>query len=115
MIDLAFGYRRLPDTVRTAWGARWIINQEGYVDAVWDRTDATGDDEQRQRLLEHLRSDVQAIPQRKLADMLRSGEVSTRDDHEVVLYEDEVVTVVGNPQASAGYFYVAAYLNEEAE
>lgn len=113
MIDLAFGYRQLPEGVTTAWGARWIIDQEGRVDSVWDRVDACGEDEPKARLLEHLRENVRDIPNRKLSDMLFDYEVSTREDRDVVLFEDEVVRVVGSPQASAGYFYVSAFLLDE--
>jgi hypothetical protein len=31
-----------PTGVQTAWGARWIIDPDGRVDQVWDRTDAIG-------------------------------------------------------------------------
>lgn len=113
MTDLAFGYRRLPDGVTTAWGARLIITQDGMVDQVWDRIDTCGAAEPRRRLLDHLGEHVKDAPHRQLTQLLENYELSTREDREVVLYEDDVVRVLGSPQASAGYFYVSAFLLDE--
>lgn len=111
-IDLAFGYRRLPEGVTTAWGARWNITQDGVVDQVADRTDTCGPDDKLGRLLAHLSATVGNCPRFELARLLRF-ELSTREDREVTLYEDETVVVVGSPQSSGGYFYVSAYLRDE--
>ena len=47
--------------------------------------------------------------------LLRSGELGTREDREVVLHEDDVVVIKANLQASHGYLYVCAYLRPAAE
>lgn len=108
-LALRFGYS-VPEGAQAAWGARWIINQDGLVDQVWDRTDAVGEDEPRQRLLDHLRDVVGVQPHRKLQTLLENDTVNTRTAEEVVLYEDDTVKVFGNTNASSGYFYVTAYL-----
>lgn len=108
-INLSFGFQGVPESVTTAWGARWIITQDGDIDQVWDRTDSCGPDDKRRELLDHLTDKVGGAPRLSLSALLRSRKLSTRDDTVVVLYEDEKVVVVGSPQSSGGYFYVTAY------
>lgn len=110
-MQLGFGYNAgLPDDAIAAWGARLIITQDGGVDMLWDRTDAVGPDTERGVFLallgsrypqEQLRSDIK--------DRLRSGEIQTREAAEIVLHDDAEIRVLGNSNASAGYFYVTAY------
>lgn len=110
-MKLGFGYNAgLPDTAVAAWGARLIVTQDGGVDFLADRTDAVGEDAQRHDLfdmldkrypIKQLRADV--------GDRLRSGEIHTRVAEEIELYDDTDLHVVGNSNASAGYFYVTAY------
>ncbi len=112
-MTLAFGYNAgLPYHTDGAWGCRLIVTQDGTTDFLADRTDAFGDD--RGRLfdlleakypLKKLRSDVEAG--------LKTYLISTRKADEVVLYEDDDMKVLGNSNASAGYFYVAAFLKSE--
>ena len=92
-----------PDGVQTAWGARWIIDPHGWVDEVWDRTDAIGPDDRRDELLGYLNDHVGDAPQQTAQQLLELGELSWSDDTRVTLYEDEVVTVVANPRRSYGH------------
>ncbi len=102
-----------PAGVETAWGARWIIDPAGWVDEVWDRTDAIGPDDRRRELLAYLNDQVGRAPQETAAELLRSGRLRWSDETTVTLYEDEVVTVDANPRRSFGYLYVGAWLKAD--
>lgn len=112
-MKLGFGYNAgLPDDAQAAWGARIIVTQDGAVDILWDRTDCVPEDNERVRtdFLELLSGRYPNTQLRTdIADRLRSGEIKTREAAEVELYDDAEVRVVGNSNASAGYFYVTAY------
>jgi hypothetical protein len=112
-MNLKFGYNRgVPEDRTVAWGARYIVTQQGDVDFVWDRQDAVGPDEPRRRLVNHLREQVGDELEDRISGLLRRGEMRTREEREFDLYEDPVVTIVGNTNASAGYCYVAAFLSD---
>jgi hypothetical protein len=107
---LAYGLRdAVPDTAIAAWGARAIISADGYVDIVGDRTDLVGDGA---RLLKAL----EAFPPKALRDTVRAkilaSEILTREAADVTLFADGPLTVVANSNASAGYLYIAAYLED---
>jgi hypothetical protein len=104
-----------PAGVETAWGARWIIDQEGWVDEVWDRIDAIGPDARRHELLAYLSDHVGRAPHRSAGELLRGGRLRWSSETTVTLYEDEVVTVVGNPCRSFGYLYVGAWFKADIE
>ncbi len=104
-----------PAGVETAWGARWIINQEGRVDEVWDRTDAIGPDARRHELLAYLGDHVGRAPHEAAGELLRSGRLRWSAETPETLYEDDVVTVVGNPRRSFGYLYVGAWFKADVE
>lgn len=113
-LQLSFGYNAaIPDDAIAAWGARFIITQDGYVDFVPDRTDAVGDTEKLFPMLEatypldRLRGDI--------SDKLRLGEIHTREAKEIIFFDNGEVLVVGNSNASAGYFYVACVLRPHQE
>lgn len=106
--QLAFGYNPGLVGATCAWGARWIITQDGSVDQLPDRQDMIGSPEEKAELLDWLNSDVGRKPRETLAKLLRSGEVSTRRAEEWCLYQDDRGIVIGNSNASAGYFYVVA-------
>jgi hypothetical protein len=110
--QLSFGLNP-PDGVETAWGARWIIDPDGSVDQVWDRTDAIGPDDRRGSLLGYLDTHVGDRPREAARTLLRSGELSWSSDATVTLYDDDVVTVVGNPRRSFGYLYVGAWFKAD--
>lgn len=114
-MNLRYGYNAgIPDGVDAAWGARLIIDQSGQVDMVWDRTDCAGPDDRRRLLLDRLNGGAGRAATDRLADLLRADELSTREDREVVLYEDDHLVYLANPRASAGYAYVCAYLKQGA-
>jgi hypothetical protein len=102
-----------PDGVETAWGARWIIDPHGRVDEVWDRTDAVGPDDRRRELLDYLHARVGHAPHQRATQLLERGELSWSQDATVTLYDDEAVTVVGNPRRSFGYLYVGAWFKAD--
>ncbi len=102
-----------PASVETAWGARWIIDPEGRVDEVWDRTDAIGPDDRRRELLTYLSDQVGCTPQYAARELLQSGRLRWSDNTTVTLYEDEAVTVLGNPRRSFGYLYVGAWFKAD--
>jgi hypothetical protein len=105
--QLSFGLNP-PDGVETAWGARRIIGPDGSVDQVWDRTDAIGPDDRRRELLDYLDNQVGDAPHRAAQRLLRERQLSWSNDTTVTLYDDDVVTVAGNPWRSFGYLYVGA-------
>jgi hypothetical protein len=109
---LSFGFNP-PDGVDTAWGARWIIDPNGTVDQVWDRTDAIGPDDRRRSLLNYLDNQVGDAPHKTAQRLLREGQLSWSGDTTVTLYDDDVVTVVGNPRRSFGYLYVGAWFRAD--
>lgn len=109
---LQFGYNPGLAGATCAWGARWIVTQQGDIDFVPDRQDCIGTPEEKQELLAWLNDTVKKQPENVLAEMLRNYKVSTRESKEVVLYEDERGIVLGNTNASAGYFYVVARFKE---
>ncbi len=107
---LRYGYSQgIPAGVTAAWGARAIVNTDGTVDLVHDRQDAYGDSTAVVALLERLNAGINAAWIAKARDLLRSGEMSTRQAEQFVLYRDAQVSVLGNTNASAGYLYVVAY------
>jgi hypothetical protein len=101
------------------WKGRLIIKQDGYVDLPPDRQSVEGPTEaaDRVRFLNLLND---AMPQATLfaiiKDKLRSGEIQTRERADVVLYDNEHEgshwLIMGNSNASHGYFYVEARLKE---
>lgn len=103
---LAFGHK-VHEGVRAAWGARLIVGQDGHVDLVHDRQDAQGDWADLKTWLDGgaLREALD-----NLSDMLKSYEVKTREDSPVTLYRDDDGKIVGNTNASGGYFYIAGWL-----
>jgi hypothetical protein len=88
-LRLAFGcVKALPEGTTTAWGARLIYPN----DLVHDRQDLVGPDA----------DDLKA--------WLNGGPLDPTKDVTVTLFEDEDGIIVGNPQGSYGYLYVAAWL-----
>ncbi len=110
-LELHYGRRTYPDDVQAVWGARLIWPN----DLVYDRQDlAAHNDEAKLALIEWLNDDGIL---RKTLDRLGSinvrfemGLMNNKQEDEVVIYEDAVGKIVGSPQASYGYLYVAAWL-----
>ncbi len=115
MKNLDFGYNPGLGESTCAWGARWIVTQDGTVDFVPNRQDMIGTPEQKQELLAWLNDTVKRQPEDNLCERLRSYEIKTREAQEVCIYEDDRGLVLGNTNASAGYFYVIARFKTEAE
>lgn len=112
---LGWGAHRLvPENAPAAWGARLIVNQEGWVDLVPGRQDAIGSDEAVKALLDQLNGGVNKVWMERLREQLVAGKIRVNQSADVTLYEDEALIVAGNTNASHGYFYVAAYLKEES-
>lgn len=107
---LAFGRRTHPENLRAVWGARLIFPN----DLVHDRQDLVAtDDEAKTELIAWLNDVAIHATQVALGNSnwrYTNGVGSSRDSAEVVIYEDERGKVIGSPQASHGYFYVAGWL-----
>lgn len=90
------------------WGARWIWPD----DIVWDRQDLKGTDGARVAELQDWLNNGGALMEarRRAAELAATYQLSSRDDVEVTLFEDERGVIKGNPQASYGHMYVAAWL-----
>jgi hypothetical protein len=107
---LAFGYNYgLVPGVQAAWGARWIVTQDGGVDQVFDRQDGFGDKDRFMALLDWLNGGAGKAARDNASRMLADRVISTRQSWPVVLYQDREGAVIGNTHGSAGYMYVAAY------
>jgi hypothetical protein len=101
-LRLAFGcVKALPEGTTTAWGARLIYPD----DLVWDRQDMVGPE--RETLARWLNS---GALREALAAARTHRELDPAKDVTVTLHEDRTGIVVGNPQRSHGYLYVAAWL-----
>jgi hypothetical protein len=113
-LKLAFGcVKAIPDGIDTAWGARLIWPD----DLLHDRQDLKGPDaELLKAWLNGVPSGQGALRQalataRELANGI--GTLRSDEDRTVTLYEDEDGVIVGNPQASHGYLYVAAWMKPD--
>jgi len=100
----------VPEGVKAAWGARFIVTQDGHVDLPPDRQGFSGDQADRDDLLNDM---IAVCPlsnlKERIRGMLTTGIVDTRVAGQVLIYTDEHIRIVGDSKASAGYFYVAAF------
>lgn len=120
---LTFGLNdAIPDGYEHAvWGARLIYP----ADLLWDRQDTIhlGDPTQEKRDKDLLFDWLNGTPDRAhekphgqhplalaLAAVRRT--LTPSENRQAVLYEDESGVIVGNPRASGGYVYIAAWLKE---
>ena len=109
------GTWQVPDHTPMAWGARWIITQDGGVDFVWDRQGATPEGHEGWTTLQAwLDGGALRAAREELRKLLVDYKLSTREDREVILFADGTGVIRGNPRASAGYCYVVGYLTGEA-
>ena len=97
----------VPEDAVAAWGARAIVNQDGYVDLVPDRIDRKG----TLAIFDRLNAEYPLVELRDaLRDLLASGLMNTRVHSEPwVLYQSDTLTVVADTRGSAGYCYLAAW------
>lgn len=110
MTDLKLGYglrAGLPEGVTAAWGARWIYPN----DLVPDRQDLKG--ENTELLKDWLNAGALNEARIEAARLAKSWQMFKDKDQTYVLVDDEVGTIIGNPQASHGYLYVAAWLKAD--
>ncbi len=109
-LQLPYGCNRgLPDDVTVAWGARMIWPD----DLVWDRQGCAGGAEgelERRELLDWLGGGAGDAMRAEARGLRASGELTPGSEEIVTLYEDAAGKVVGSPQGSFGYLYVAAWL-----
>lgn len=108
-LKLAFGCTKaLPDDVTTAWGARLIWPN----DLVHDRQDLSGPN------ADALKAWLNGGPLKEtLRFLARPGHyfnLTPGEDRTVELHRDLTGTIVGNPQSSHGYLYVAAWLHADS-
>ena len=117
MKDLCWGYngpetRALPEhTMR--WGARTIL-EHGYLDIVADRTSHIThsnnmDYPQEELLLKPLRDNMEKIRE-AVQRLWDSGRLGVDSEAIFVVFENDVIKVVGSAQRSYGYFYITAWL-----
>jgi hypothetical protein len=107
-LKLGFGLREMPEGVTTAWGARWIFPN----DMVHDRQDLKG--ENRDALIEWLNGGAIKAALIEARELVGRWEMFPDSDKTLVLFEDETGKIVGNPQSSHGYLYVAGWLKADA-
>jgi hypothetical protein len=110
-INLQFGLRwAIPAAVTCAWGARWIFPN----DHLFDRQDMQGSDEDMEALKLWLNSQpTKAFSKsREAASYAADSYMMTQADSDIlVFYKDARGVVVGSPNRSYGYVYVAAWLH----
>jgi hypothetical protein len=107
-LELAFGRRTgLPEGLEAAWGARLIWP----ADLVHNRQDMVGSETQRRELSEWLNGVALSSARDRLRTLASEDTVWNQgSEMEVTLFEDERGKIIGSPQASHGYVYVAAWL-----
>jgi hypothetical protein len=112
-VSLAFGLNKeLPAGATAAWGARWIFPN----DMLPDRQDFAGMETPAGVKLKAWLNGVGIRKAKDMAERLdKQGSLYRDENRTATLYEDLTGVIVGNPQASHGYLYVAAWLKEEDE
>lgn len=108
IMKLAWGRTKgLPDGVRAAWGARLIWP----ADLVHNRQDLAGPETETRELIDWLNGVALSSARDRLRELARPGTGwDQRSEMEATLFEDERGKIIGSPQASSGYVYVAAWL-----
>ncbi len=95
----------VPPEATGAWGCRAIIDQNGHVDLVPDRTDQTGEE----IIFDLLTREFPFGKLREtLGGLLRTHQVRTTHAGRFKLYESPRLTVMGDTNGSGGYAYLAA-------
>lgn len=122
---LGFGLgSAVPDHAAAAWGARWIWPD----DQLPNRQAVTGDEAAVEPLLAWLNAganrkardaarrmaglDTERRPGYRQRTTARERLWTSRDDDQRTLFEDATGVIVGCPNQSHGYLYVAAWLKE---
>lgn len=96
-----------------AWGCRLIVTQDGHVDFLGDRQGCAGTESDRQRVLSELnqRFGIGKL-EYAISERLRTRAMDTRKAEDFELFNDRILEVHANTNASAGYCYVTAWLKE---
>lgn len=106
---LRWGYTHaVPEDTKAAWGARLLLTRDGG-DLLGDRQDGWSVDEASAKLL-HDRLNLIRPWQQPLGLLVSTGTVRSTEANEVVVFEDDLIKVVGNSNGSHGYFYIAGWL-----
>lgn len=103
------GYGFVDKDAKTCWSARAIWQNTGHkFDILYDRQTCSGDDAERKELVEWLNKTG--------LELLRAGffqnNFRTKTD-DYVLVTDGKFSIIGSPNASYGYVYIGAWVNEE--
>ncbi len=109
---LQFGLNAaIPSEVKTAWGARWIYPN----DQLPDRQDLFSDTPAaRAELIAWLNGGAISRARENAQRLAYAVGFSSRDQEPFVLFEDAAGWIIGNPQRSYGYVYVAGFLKAHA-
>lgn len=105
---LEFG-RQPPKGTKVAWGARAIfkpISRNPMIDILWDRQSAFGEKEDREALVEWVRTVGLTWLEETIGE--KASFALTRS-HEVFHYEDGGYVIEASPQGSGGYLYIGAW------
>lgn len=110
---LNFGlWYEVPEEVTAAWGARWIFPN----DQLYDRQDIFGHNTILGKKLVKWLNDGALTTARDVAKkMAQNRELLQSGRQTIILFEDDIGIIKGNPNASYGYLYVCAYLKEEVK
>lgn len=110
---LRWGYSvAVPADTKAAWGARLILERDARTqggDLLYDRQDSFFETQAHGDVLQAKLSLTRPW-ETPLAALVASGQVRSDEPNEVVVYEDDVLKVVGNSNGSHGYFYIAGWL-----
>lgn len=110
---LPWGYTAaVPADTKAAWGARLIIDGQSYKhggDLLYDRQGGYSDSKGYATLLHDRLNSIKPWL-KPLAALILDGTVRPDQENEVIVYEDELIKVVGNSNGSHGYFYIAGWL-----
>ena len=98
-----------PTETSAYWGAR-AIDERGGFDILHDRQSYAGDDANVDALI-YILNDLGALRKaRERWTLLKSiGEVSSGESQRVILYEDALILIEANTNASHGYVYLVAF------
>ena len=113
-IKVDFGYRVYDQETTAAWGARMIVCPGGELDYLHDRQGLYAEDNASKReLIKRLNDGGLELIRMGFKDAWERGEVSPREDNEILLIDTSRLQAVGNTNASGGYFYVSAWIPKD--